>query len=159
MSSKALGNLMRCSVLAAAVCGLFLCGYLIPSWGGELIGANPELSAWFWPWLSFAWAFALPCFVILVLIWRVAGLVAREAVFTMQTAKLVKTGALLLLGDIAFLLFGNVVLLFLDMNHPGVILIFGMGGIFAVALAVLAAVLSRYLAKAAVLQEESEATL
>ena len=45
------------------------------------------------------------------------------------------------------------------MNQPGMMLLFGVAVIFAVVLALLAAVLSRYLTKAAMLQEESEGTL
>ena len=159
MSSKTLGTLMRCSVLAATICGLFLCIYIVPSLGESIIFANPELNSWLYPWLIFAWLFSAPCFVILVYIWKVSGSVAHETVFTMQTAKWVKTGAVLLLSDVAFLLIGNTILIFLNMNHPGVLLLSVVGSIFAVALALLAAVLSRYLAKAAVLQEESEGTL
>lgn len=159
MSSKTLGSLMRISVIAAALCGLFLCLYVIPSWGWSIIVTNPELSHWFWPWLLFAWLVALPCFVILVFVWKVSGSVIRETVFTFQTAKWVKTGAVLLLSDIAFSFVGNIVLLLFNMNHPGVLLLSVIGDIFAVALALLAAVLSRYLTKAAVLQEESEGTL
>lgn len=159
MSSKTLGNLMRGSVIAAAICALFLCLYAIPSWGRSMALANPGFSDWFWPWLIFAWLFAVPCFAILVFIWKVSGAVIRETVFTTQTAKWVKTGAVLLLSDAAFLFVGNVVLLLLDMSHPGVLLFSIIGDIFAIALALLAAVLSRYLTKAAVLQEESEGTL
>lgn len=159
MSSKTLGSLMRVSVISAAMCGLFLCAYVIPYWGAGMIAANPEFNGWFWSWLVFAWVFATPCFVILFFIWKVAGAVKNETVFTVQTAKWVKTGAMLLLCDAAFLFIGNVVLLLLNMNHPGVLLLSVIGNIFAVALSLLAAVLSRYLTKAAVLQEESEGTL
>ena len=159
MSSKALGNLMKISVIAAAVCGLFLCLFVIPSWGRGIIWANPEFSDWFWPWLIFTWLVALPCFAILVYIWKVSCAVIDDTVFNIRTAKWVKTGAILLLSDAALLFIGNVVLLLLDMNYPGVLLFSVIGDIFAVALALLAAVLSRYLTKAAVLQEESEGTL
>lgn len=159
MSSKTLGNLMRVSVIAAAICGLFLCTYVIPFWGEGMITANPEFDGWFWPWLIFAWSFAVPCFIILIYIWKVSGAVIRETVFTVQTARWVKTGAVLLLYDAAFLFSGNIILLLLNMNHPGILLLSLIGDIFAVALALLAAVLSRYLTKAAVLQEESEGTL
>jgi hypothetical protein len=159
MSSKTLGNLMRVSVIAAAMCGLFLVSFVIPSWGQDLISANPEFNGWFWPWLIFAWAFSLPCFAILVYVWKVSGAVIQETVFTVRTANWVKTGAFLLLGDAAFVFLGNVVLLLLNMNHPGILLLCVFGDIFAFALGILAAVLSRYLTKAAVLQEESEGTL
>ena len=159
MSSKTLGNLMRISIIAAGLCGLFLCLFVIPSLGKSLIWENPEFSGWFWPWLTFAWLCSLPCFGILVYIWKVSGAVIRETVFTVKTAKLVKTGAILLLLDAAFVFVGNVVLLLLNMNHPGVLLFCIIGDIFVFALALLAAVLSRYLAKAAALQEENEGTL
>ena len=79
--------------------------------------------------------------------------------FTALAAKWVKQGAELLLFDAALLLVGNVVLLFLEKNHPGMHLFTVVGSMFVVTLAIFAAVLSRYLTKAAVLQEESEGTL
>jgi hypothetical protein len=124
-----------------------------------MIEVDPELASWFWPWLIFAWLFTIPCFVILVYIWRVSGAVIEERVFTLQTAKWVKTGAVLLLADVAFLLVGNVVLYLLSMNYIGMLLLSIIGAMFAIALALMAAVLSRYLTKAAALQEESEGTL
>ena len=150
---------MKISVLATAVCGLFLCLYVVPSLGTDITRANPEYKGWFWPWLLFAWLTALPCFAILVYVWKVAGAVINDTVFTIKTAKWVKTGAILLLSDAAFLFFGNVILALLNMTHISVLLFSVIGDIFAVALALLAAVLSRYLTKAAVLQEESEGTL
>ena len=159
MSSKDLGNLMRCSVIAAAACGMFLCAYILPLWGQGIVASAPELESWFFPWLVFSWLLAIPCFAILVFIWKVSRSVMNETVFTAQTANWVKTGAILLLSDAAFLLLGNSALLFCGMNHPGVLLFSAIGATFAAALALLAAVLSRYLTKAAVLQEESEGTL
>lgn len=159
MTSKTLGNLMRLSVIAAAISGLFLCIYVIPTWGVGIINANPEFSTWFWPWLIFAWLIALPCFAVLIFVWKVSGAVIQETVFTYITSKWVKMGAVLLLFDAALLFIGNVVLLLLGMNHPGILLLSIIGDIFVIALALLAAVLSRYLTKAAILQEESEGTL
>jgi hypothetical protein len=159
MTSKALGNLMRIAVIAAAVSGLFLCTYVIPSWGRGIISENPEFSGWFWPWLVFIWLVTLPCFAVLVFVWKVSGAVMRDTVFTFLTAKWVKAGAVLLLSDAALLFIGNVILLLIGMNHPGILLMSVIGDIFIVALALLAAVLSRYLTKAAVLQEESEGTI
>jgi len=159
MTSRTLGNLMRISVIATAIAGLFICIYIIPFWGWSIINANPEFSGWFWPWLIFSWLVALPCFIVLVYVWKVSGSVIRETVFTFLTAKWVKMGAVLLLLDAALIFIGNVVLLLLNMNHPGVLLLSIIGDIFVIALALLAAVLSRYLTKAAVLQEESEGTI
>ena len=159
MSSGTLGNFMRVSVIAVALSGLFLCIYVIPNWGWNIIRANPEFSGWYWPWLLFAWAVALPCFAVLVFVWKVSGAVMKDTVFTFLTAKWVKMGAVLLLFDAALLFIGNVILLFLGMNHPGMLLLSVIGDIFIVASALLASVLSRYLTKASVLQEETEGTI
>lgn len=150
---------MRISVIAAAVSGLFLCIFVVPSWGMNIIYVNPEFSGWFWPWLIFAWLVALPCFIVLLYVWKVSGAVSNDTVFTVTTAKWVKMGAILLLSDAAFLFIGNVALLLFNMNHPGILLLSIVGDIFIVALALLAAILSRYIMKAAVLQEESEGML
>lgn len=159
MTSKTLGKLMHASVIAAAICGLIICAFVIPFWGEEIIVANPEFGNWFWPWLIFAWIIAVPCFVILIFIWKVSSAVINETVFTIKTARWVKTGAVLLFCDVALLFFGNVILFLCNMNHPGILLLSLIAVIFAVALALLAAVLSRYITKAAILQEESEGTL
>jgi len=159
MSSRTLGNFMRVSVIAVALSGLFLCIYVIPSWGWSIISENPEFSGWFWPWLIFLWLVALPCFAVLVFVWKVSGAVMKDTVFTFLTAKWVKMGAVLLLFDAALLFIGNVILLLLDMNHPGILLLSIIGNIFVVASALLASVLSRYLTKASVLQEEIEGTI
>ena len=159
MSSKTLGNLIRISTIFAGLCGLLLCAFILPTLGQGMVEVNPELSGWFWPWLSFAWLFALPCFAILVYIWKVSTAVIGESVFTIKTAGWVKAGAMLTLGDAVLLFVGNIVLLVFGMSHPSMLICCTIGAIFAVALALLAAVLSRYLTKAATLQEESEGTL
>lgn len=159
MSSRSSGSLMRVSVIVAAICGLFLCLYIIPLWGQSIIFTNPEFESWFWPWLIFTWLVALPCFAILFFVWKVSGAVMRETVFTIQTARWVKMGAVLLLSDAILVFVGNVLMLLLNMNHPGVLLLSVVGVIFVIALALFASVLSRYLTKASVLQEESEGTL
>jgi len=159
MSSRTLGYLMRISVILTAISGLFLSLFVMPSWGESIIYANPEYSRWFWPWLLFSWLVALPCFVILIFVWKVSGAVTQETVFTVLTAKWVKMGAILLLSDALFLFVGNIVMFLFGMNHPGMLLMSIIGVFFAVGLSLLAAVLSRYLTKAAVLQEECAGTI
>lgn len=159
MTSRTFGSLMRISVIAVALSGLFLCAYVIPSWGQSIVNAYPELGGWYRPWLVFEWLVAIPCFAVLVYVWKVSDAVMKDTVFTMLTAKWVKMGSVLLLLDAALLFVGNVILLLAGMSHPGILLMSVIGDIFIVGLALLAAVLSRYLTKAAILQEESEGTI
>jgi hypothetical protein len=159
MSSKTLGRLMYASVIAVALCGLMICLLVVPAVGRDIVLANPEFSGWFWPWLVFVWLFALPCFGILVYVWKVSGAVANEAVFTVRTAGWVRMGSLLMFAAAVIALVGNVVLAWLGMHHFGVLLAWIVADIFAFTLALLVGVLSRYLVRAAELQEESEGTL
>lgn len=156
MSSKTLGRLMRISVIVIAVCALFFCAYVIPYLGMNRITAYPEFSSWFWPWLIFAWLVALPCFAVLVLLWKVAGAVMSDTVFTFQTAVWVKLGSILLLIDAGILFMGNIILFILGMNHPSVLIMSMFGEIVIVTFSLFAAVLSRYLTKASILREETE---
>jgi len=159
MSSNTLGKLIRVFVAVVGLIGLTLCLYIIPMWGCEIISFAPECAGWYWPWLIYAWLFALPCFGVLVCVWMVSGAVIHETVFTNRTAKRVKTGAVLLMTAALLLGGGGMVLAFLNMNTPIMLILSVIGTVFMFTLALLAAVLSRYLTKAAVLQDESEGTI
>jgi hypothetical protein len=94
MSSKTLCLIIRIAVISVAVCGVVIGFFIIPSWGKEIVNANPEFSGWYWPWLIFAWIVGLPCFAVLYYVWKVAFAIKHETVFTLQTAKCIKAAAL-----------------------------------------------------------------
>ncbi len=159
MSSKTLCGWVRVAAVAVAVCFLLLLGFIIPVLGSDITAAYPEFKAWYLPWLAFLWAAALPCFVVLVFVWKVSAAIKNEEVFTLQTAKWIKNSAILLFCDVGFFFAGNVVFLLLGMSHPGVLLSSLLVEVLGIALALAAAVLARYITKAALLQEESDGTI
>ena len=159
MSSKMLSILMRISVIAMAVCGLFLIGYLVPVLGASLATEYPEFSSWYLPWLIFLSVISIPCFAVLIFVWLVADAVQSEEVFTVRTASWIKVSAILIFADTVLFFVGNIIFWFIGLSHPTVLLASLILDIFAITLAVLAATLSRYLTKAALLQEESEGTI
>lgn len=159
MKSKTLALLLKIVVILAFVCGLFIFLIEIPALGQSFICVCPDLQNWYWPWLIFAWLYSLPCFAVLIEVWCVSNYVKNETVFTLKTARVVKSGAVLLLADAAFLFIGNAALLLLNMSHPGVFILFAIAVVFECAAALSAAILSRYLTKASALQEESDGTL
>jgi hypothetical protein len=83
----------------------------------------------------------------------------RDEVFTLTVARWIRTSAVLLFADVAFFFAGNLALFALKMSHPGIVLCSLLIDIIGIALALGAAVLSRYITKAAALQEESEGTI
>jgi hypothetical protein len=159
MSAKTLSIWVRLAAIASAVCGLTLCVWVLPAWGMDSLRTFPAFYEHFWPWLLFLWVAALPCFGILILVWKVADSIVRDTVFSRVTAKRISLAAGILLGDIAFFFVGNVVLMLLHMSHPGILLFSILVDMLGVSLAIFAAVLSRYITKAALLQEDAEGTI
>ncbi len=159
MSSKTLCGLVRVAVIAVAVCGLAVCGFILPTLGTDIAKGNPEYTNAYLPWLIFLWVAFAPCYTILVLVWKVSTAIGLEQVFSLRTARHVQLAAILLFLDVGYFFVGNVTLLLLNMSHPGVVLLSLLADVFGVSMAVLAAILSRYLTKAAVLQEEVDGTI
>ena len=159
MSSKTLFRLIRSTVIVALLSGLFAYIYIIPTLGTYLVTQYPDYSHLYYPWLIFLWLAALPYLAILVLMWKVSGVIGQDKVFTTNTAKTAKLGSILFFGNAGFFFLGNVVFLILNMNHPVVLLLSLFICMFNVTLAVFAAVMARYITKAAALQEEADNTI
>jgi VIT1/CCC1 family predicted Fe2+/Mn2+ transporter len=107
----------------------------------------------------YLWIAAIPCFIILVYVWKVSNAIQRDEVFTEKTAERIKTAAVILMADAAYFFAGGVVLLLLGLNRPGVLFLTTLVCVFGISLALLAAVLARYISKAALLQEEADGTI
>ncbi|MDR1642960.1 MAG: DUF2975 domain-containing protein [Clostridiales bacterium] len=159
MSSNALALCVRAAVIALTLCLFILLLSMLPSIGQDAIRAYPEYAYWSVPWTIFAWLCSAPLFVLFYFVWKVSGAIKREEVFSFKVAKWIKNAAYILFGDIAFFFFGNIALALTGRNHPYLMVVSIVLIILGIALALAAAVLSRYIAKAAILQEESDATV
>ena len=88
MKTKTMTNLLRAVLLAAAVlCGVFffLC---LPSYGQEIVQADPEFAWAYWPCLVWAWLFALPIFGAMIPGWRIFGSIsAPGGAFTRKNSR------------------------------------------------------------------------
>ena len=90
---------------------------------------------------------------------KIAENIGRDQSFTVANAKYLKWISILAMGDAALFFLGNIVYLFLNMNHP-VIVLFSLLVVFAgVTVAIAAAALSHLVLKAEVLQEQSDWTI
>ncbi|MDR1669322.1 MAG: DUF2975 domain-containing protein [Oscillospiraceae bacterium] len=158
MSSKTLCYLVRAAVIAVAVCGLAMCGLFLPplvaDTAGELFGLTESYC-----WLAFLWVSALPCFAILVYVWKCSDAIKNENVFRLRVARWVKHAAMLLFCDVVFFFLGNTVFWLIGLNHPSVLIASLLICVLGAALATAAAAVSRYITKAAALQEEADGTI
>lgn len=159
MNQKSLAKWLKIVLIGVGVCGLIVYGLVLPEVGRALIDGREELQGYFWPWLVFLWASGVPCYAVLVLGWKIAGNIGADRSFSLANAKLLKGIAALAAGDAAFFFLGNLIFLFLDINHPGVVLFSLIVEFGGVAFAVAAAALSHLVQKAAELQDQSDLTI
>jgi hypothetical protein len=159
MGQKTLANWLRAVIIGVGLCGLVIFFLFIPIFGQSVVEKYPEFSGWYWPWLIFIWVCGVPCYAVLVLLWRISSNISKNRSFSSENANYLKWISLLAAIDTAVFFVGNIVLWLLNMNHPGVVLGLMVVAFFGVAITVAAAILSHLVKKAAALQEESDLTI
>lgn len=151
MTEKSLCFWVRCAILAVAAVGLTVCAVWIPI---SVLGAGVTAR---WIQRIFYWLTSLPCFVALAMGWAVSSEMKKGALFKEKTAKLVKLAALMLFVDIAVFFIGTLVFFLLDWNE--LLLLYSVVSAVGMIVVLFLFIVSHYLLKAAVLQEESEGTI
>ncbi len=159
MEQKTLSRWLKVILVGVGLCGLVVYGAVLPLYGQSLVGQNPDMANLYWPWLIFLWATGVPCYAALVIGWRIAVNIGKDRSFSEDNARHLKRIALLAAGDAVFFFIGNIVLLFANMSHPGVVLGSLLVVFAGVAVSVAAAALSHLVLKAALLQEQSDLTI
>lgn len=159
MEQKHLAGWLQGVIVGIAVFGIIFCGGIIPYLGRGYLDIHPEYASWLMPWMIFMILAAIPVFAVLVIAWKIAVRIGEDRSFCMENAKGLKTIAKLASGDTVFFFIGNLVLLFLNMNHPGIVIGSILIDFVGVCIAVVAAALSHLVKKAADLQEQSDFTI
>ena len=159
MEQKALAKWLKLVIVILGLIGLAVYGLVLPGYGVSLRSDYPEFAYCFWPWLIFLWLSGVPCYAALVLGWRIAANIGRDASFSMENARLLKWIAWLAAADSVFFFLGNLVLLFRGMSHAGIVLLSLLAVLAGTAVTLAAAALSHLVRKAALLQEDSDLTI
>jgi hypothetical protein len=162
MKQQNLAKWLKVIVIGMALCGLVIFGLLVPILGYRLI---QQICGWggcnsvfvFWSWLAFIWIAAIPCYCVLGIVWKIANEIRADRSFTIENSLRVKRIMILALADSAFVFTVNVVFLFMNINHPAVLLASLFVSFAGVVIAVFAGCVSHLVHKAALLREENEA--
>ncbi len=115
--------------------------------------------SFYYAWIGFAWAAAIPCYFALFYAVRVARRMGKGEAFSRSTAQDITRFARCALFDACFVLAVNVVYLILNLSHPGIFLQFVLIELFGAAVYVLFRILAAYVMQAATLREEQEWTV
>ena len=159
MEQKTFAKLLKIIIVGTGIFGAFISFYVFPACGDIFKNMYPEFAGAYWPWLIFLWIASIPCYCVLVFGWMIASNIGKDKSFSMANAKWMKWVAWMAAVDSAYFFLGNIILLFFNMNHPGILLI-SMIVVFAgIAITIAAACLSHLIRKAAVLQDENDLTI
>ena len=144
MEQKKLAGWLKAIVIGIGICGIYIYASVIPGYGEMLVRLSCT---------------AIPVYIALHFAWKIFANIGNDHSFCEVNAKYLKWISWLAGGDAAYFFLGNIILTFLNMNHPGVIL-YSLIVVFAgVAVSVASAALSHLVLKAALLQEESDLTV
>lgn len=159
MKQITLSRWLKLIIIGAGICGLLIYAWIIPSFGKEVALDYPELAGAYVPWLGFLWASGIPCYATLYFAWKIASNIGADRSFCGENGKYMKTISIMAGGDALFFFLGNLILLLMNMNHPGVVLVSLVVVFVGVGISVAAAALSHLIMKAADLQEQSDFTI
>lgn len=159
MKQKTLSKWVKCMIILVALCGLAVYIFIIPSCVQSVIYGYPEFGYCYYPWMILIWLTALPCYGVLFLGWKISTNIGENNSFCPENARYLKWISLLAAGDVGFFFIMNIVYLFLNMNHPGIVLASLIIVLIGIAIAVVAAVVSHLVMKAAELQEQADLTV
>lgn len=160
MKQKTLARLIMAAIIGVAICLIFAYVFIIPAFAQHLgRSGGGEFASFVKPWLIFVSITALPLFAMLVLAFMIAVNISRDRSFSIKNAKFLAAMSILAAADAAYFFIGNVVLLFLSMNHPGIFLFDMLVCFFGLAVALICAALSHYTRKAAELRADADLTI
>lgn len=159
MEQKKLAKWLKRMIIGTGICGVIFYFVLILGIMRDLVIENPEFSYWYLPWSIFSIGTAIPCYLVLVHGWKIAGNIERNQSFIMENAiRLSKVSKLAGLDAIYFFA-GNIILWLRGMNHPGILLASVFVCFAGVVVSVGMAVLSHLAKKGTELQEQSDLTI
>ncbi len=159
MTQKSLSRWLKGIIAGIAICGGAIYGGLLPMFGRDLVDANPEFAYCYYPWLAVLWISAIPCYLVLYNGLKITVEIARDNSFSMENACYLKRICMFALADSVYFFIANLVLFFLNMNHPSILLMSLFVDFGGVAVAVTAAALSHLVHKAAEIQQENKLTI
>ncbi len=154
MEQKTLSVWLKVILSGLGICGAVVYFVMIPVFGTDLVSQYPEFSGWYWPWQSFLWLTAVPCYAALVFGWLIAVNIGHDRSYSLENARLLRWISALAAGDSAFLFFGSLLYLLLDLSTPVATLISVLVVLLGAAVSVTAAALSHLIFKEATKNEE-----
>ncbi|HHT96768.1 MAG TPA: DUF2975 domain-containing protein [Clostridiales bacterium] len=132
---------------------------IIPQMGRDIVRYNPEFSNLYYIWLSFIWTMGIPCYFVVVFFWRISNEIGKNNSFSDKNINSLIWISRLTLFDTIYCFIGNLILLILNMSHPGILIIFLFVIFIGIVIAIVSGALSHLAKKANTIEKENELTV
>lgn len=159
MNQSNLSKWLKFITTLVGIMGAIVFFIILPQIGNELAITNKEFAFCYWPWLVFIWVMAIPCYLVLVLFWKICREIENDNSFSKKNATLLGWISRLAIIDTIICFIGNIVFFFLGMSHPSVVIGFLFVIFAGIAIAVVSAALAHLVEKASRIQEENDLTI
>ncbi len=159
MKQNQLANWLRSITIFASVLGVVFIFYLVPYIGKSFVHNYPEFSYVYWPYVLWAGAVVIPCYLALYQLWKICGEIARDNSFSHANAKALHTISGLAFFDTLLMFLVSIVFFFLNMIHPALLACALLISVFGLSIALVSAVLSHWVEKGCSLKEENDLTI
>lgn len=150
---------LKSVIVGTTLIGIVSCVYVIPSTAAYFAAKYPEVANWATPWEILFEVCSIPCFIAMIISWKIATNIQNDRSFSMDNSRLFKEFSFLALGDSIVFVLGSVVYLFCGINHPGLLICQMLVAFAGLAIFICTAALSYLVGQAADLQEENDLTI
>lgn len=156
MDQKSLSKRLKITIIGIAVCALIFYFAVLPYLCQKLLGAK---GISFIIEMVYACISGIPCFIAMLLGYRISANIGNNRSFTKENANLLTKISNLAAIDTIYVFIGTLLLLFLVSADPMVIMLSFVVIFAGLAVSVAAAALSHLVLKAADLQDQSDLTI
>ena len=150
---------LKITVIATGLLGAVFYFWAIPSVGKFIAEVSPGFAGAYYPWLILFWVTAIPCYTALVLLWKVIKSIDTDELFRKVNADRFTMVAKLAYTDASIFIAANILFLFLNFNHPSILIASAFVCVVGVAFGICMKALAGFFDKAADLQEENDLTI
>lgn len=150
---------LKITVIATGLLGAVFYFWALPSVGKFIAEVSPEFVGAYYPWLILFWVTAIPCYTALILLWKVIKSIDTDELFRKVNADRFTMVAKLAYTDASIFIAANILFLFLNFNHPSILIASAFVCVVGVAFGICMKALAGFFDKAADLQEENDLTI
>jgi len=159
MKTKRSSISFKITLIGIGIFGALFFLWAIPMIGQMITEAFPEFTHAYWPWLLLFWVTAIPCYLALILLWKIAKSVDTEDLFAVANSKRLRQVSLLAIIDCVIFGGGNLIFLFLNINHPSVLIASAFAIFIGIAFSSCMRVMAHIFMRGEMLQDESNLTI